>query len=142
MNNYRSVNASIRGVPGCMYNEATETIKIGKFEDFGIYTNDNTYAVTFNYNLNRPPTKYYQTIPVRYPSTNQHQTKKIREPPVDLTDGKQYIRFDRVKPAPLLPPYLKKPEDLGKIKGLAREMNKGTVIYGPTHKVVVANTVY
>mgnify|MGYP001104307027 CR=1 FL=1 len=141
-NNYKSANSEIVGREGMMYNEATEKIKVINYPHHGIFSNDNTYAITFNVELNRPPTKFKEHKPVRPPHSNEHRTKGLHEPPVGFTDNFQYLHYDRVKPPPLLPPYLKKPEDLARIQGLSNEPNKGEIIYGPTHRVNVSNIVY
>ena len=141
-NNYKSANSEIVGREGQMYNEATETNKQIKYQHYGIFTNTNTYAVTFNPMINRPETKYIENKPVRRPPEKQHMTKGLHEPPVSMTDGQYYIHHGHIKAPPLLPPYLKKPEKLGEVQGLAYEKNKGNVIYGPKHKVIVENNIY
>ena len=141
-NNYTSPSSEIVGREGQMYNEATETNPKIDFQHYGIFSNTNTYAVTFNPMINRPKTKYFEHQPVRPPSNNQHTTKGLHEPPVSMTDGQYYMHNGITKEPPLLPPYLKKPEDLGNIQGLAKESNKGSIIYGPSHKVIVENNIY
>ena len=141
-NNYNSPNAEIVGREGQMYNEATETNQHVKYVHYGIFANTNTYAVTFNPMINRPETKYFQHQPIKRPPENQHRTKGLHEPPVSMTDGQYYLHHGQVKAPPLLPPYLKKPEKLGEMQGLAHEKDKGNIIYGPTHKVIVENNIY
>ena len=141
-NDYKSPNAEIVGREGVMYNENTEKVRFIKGKHYGIFSNDNTYAVTFNPKVNLPPTIVRENKPVRPPPTNQHTTKGLHEPPVSLTDGKHYIHHGYVKKPPLLPPYLKKPEDLARIQGLADENNKGSIIYGPKHSVIIKKKIY
>ena len=136
-NDYRSVFSEIVGREGMMYNEATIKKKDIKFQHFGIFSNDNTYAVTFNPYINRPETKVFEHKPVRRPPTNQHITDHKHEPPVSMTDAKYYIHTGRAKTPPVLPKYLKKPEKYGNVQGRAHEKEKGNVIYGPEHKVYV-----
>lgn len=142
MNNYRSPETEIVGREGQMYNEATITDHNIEFNDFGIFANDNTYAVSFNPYYNRPKTKYIEQKPVRRPPWNQHRTKTYNEPPVSMTDGMFFMKNDSVKPPPLLPVHLKKPQDLARIQGLAKEHNKGNIIYGPTHTNTVSYNIY
>lgn len=142
MNNYKNPYSTTVGTEGAMFNEGTKTEQKIDFNHFGIFSNDNTYAVTFNPKINRPPTKYFTNKPVKPPPTNQHITKTYNEPPVSLTDGKAYLNNATSNPPPLLPPHLNKPEDLAAIQGLANEKNKGRVQYGPTHIVNQKNIVY
>ena len=141
-NNYKSPDTEIAGREGQMYNEATITDKTIEFNDFGIFANDNTYAVSFNPYFNRPKTKYIENKPVRRPPTKEHRTKTYNEPPVSMTDGMFYLNNAYAKPPPVLPVYLKKPEDLARIQGLANESNKGNIIYGPTHTNNVSYIIY
>ncbi len=141
-NNYKSSNVEILGREGMMYNEATEKIRNINYPHHSIFSNDNTYAITFNVEMNRPPTKYKEHKPVRQPSTNEYRTRGLHESPVNLTDNLQYLHYSKCKPTPLLPPYLKRPEDSARIQGLANESNKGSIIYGPTRRVNVSNIVY
>ena len=124
-----------------MFNEGTKTEHTVGFNHFGIFSNDNTYAVTFNPYYNRPPMKYMENKPVRPPKSNQHRTKPSIEPPVQMTDNWQYLRNDRAPKAPILPPYLKKPLK-EPIQGAMNEKDKGRVIYGPQHKVKIENIIY
>lgn len=133
MNKYRNPNSSIVATEGAMYNEGTKMEKKIDFNHYGIFSNDNTYAVTFNHKINRPPIKYFQNIPVKPPPSNQHITKPLHEPPVAITDGGYYLRKDKAKKAPELPPYLKKAEKLGEIQGKANEKNKGRIYYYKPH---------
>ncbi len=132
MNKYRSPNTKIVAGDGLMYNQATKIEKDIKYQHYGIYSNDNTYAVTFNPYINRPPTKFMQTESVRMPPSDQHITKPVCEPPVALSDSRMYLNNAQARPAPVLPPYLNKPEDLGRIQGLCDKRLKEYVIYGPT----------
>ena len=141
-NDYKSSNIEYIATDGMMYNEATLKRYTIPYEDHGIFRNDNTYAVTFNHDYNRPIYYYFKLKPVRLPPTNEHKTKLTTEPPAFMTDGLRYIHSSRVKPPPLLPPYLGRAEDHGLLQGRALEFNKGNVIYGPKHKVVVENNVY
>lgn len=129
MNKYKNPNSSTVGATGQMFNEATKTEQNINYNHFGIFANDNTYAITFNPYINRPPTKYIQHIPVKPPPTDEHITKTYNEPPTSLTDGRQYLNNSKSKPPPLLPPYLNKPEDLGVIQGNTDERNKSNIIY-------------
>lgn len=132
MNKYRNANTTIVGGEGMMYNQATEIVKKVDYPHYGIYSNDNTYAVTFNPQINRPPTQIIQSEVVKPPHTNQHITKPVCEPPVALSDSRMYLNNAQARPAPVLPPYLNKPEDLGRIQGLCDKRLKEYVIYGPT----------
>lgn len=125
-----------------MYNEATLLKHTIPYEHYGILSNDNTYAIHFNPNYNRHPYTYFEYKPVKFPQTYEHTTKTETEPPVALTDGKAYLHQGSVKPPPLLPPYLKKPEDLGLLQSRAWERNKGDIIYGHTQQVIITNNVY
>ena len=142
MNKYKNPNSTTIGVSGCMVNENMRTEKQINYNHYGIFANDNTYAVTFNPFINRPPTKHMTHYPIKPPPANQHITKTYNEPPVSLTDGKVYLNNATSNPPPLLPPHLNKPEDLAAIQGLANEKNKGRVQYGPTHIVNQKNIVY
>lgn len=131
------------GAEGTMFNENVKIEKeMEQFNHYGIFSNDNTYAVMFNPKINRPPMKYFDNKPVRPPPSKQHITKPLHEPPVAITDGGYYLRKDKAPKAPELPVYLKKPEKLGEVQGLAQEKEKGRVIYGPTKKVKITNIVY
>ena len=141
-NNYRSPDTEIVGREGQMFNEATLTDRTIEFEDFGIFANDNTYPVTFNPMYNRPKTKNLEYEDVRRPLLGERTTRPVNEPPVALTDGMFYLNNAQCKPPPVLPPYLQKPEDLAKIQGLAREYEKGNIIYGPTHEHTVTHIIY
>lgn len=141
-NKYKSPFSEIVGREGEMYNEATMTNPNLHFQHFGIFANDNTYAVTFNPLINRPFTKIMEHKPVRPPPTNQHITKPICEPPVSMTDSQFYLNNAKAITPPILPPYLKMPQDLARIQGLAKENNKGSIIYGPTHTVTTNNIIY
>lgn len=129
MNRYRDPNATTIGVEGTMFNQATRVEKQVDFNHFGIFSNDNTYAVTFNHNINRPPTKYTVDKPVKLPPSNQHITKPIVESATSITDGGYYLVNNKTKQPPLLPPYLKNPEKLGEIQGRAYEKDKSNLIY-------------
>lgn len=141
-NNYKSPETEIAGREGYMYNQATITERKIPFFDHGLFSNDNTYAVSFNPFINRPKTKFIEQEIIKLPFPKEHTTKPLHEPPVSLTDGKYYMHCPATKPAPLLPPYLKKPQDLSRIQGLMREKDKGNVIYGPTHYNTVIHTIY
>ena len=141
-NNYRSPNAEIVGREGMMYNEATMKVTPIPNHPYGIFSNTNTYAVTFNPHINKPPTLKMENKPVRRPNNREHITIGEHEPPVSLTDGQYYLHYGKTKAAPVLPPYLKKPEKLGNIQGLMNQKDNGNVIYGPTHQVTVVNNVY
>lgn len=141
-NNYRSPETEIVGAEGMMVNEGTITDHNIEFNDYGIFANDNTYPVTFNPYFNRPKTVIIEQKPVRRPPWNEHRTKTYNEPPVSMTDGMFYLHNAEAKPPPLLPVHLKKPEDLAKIQGLAKEYNKGNIIYGPTHTNTVSYNIY
>ena len=142
MNKYRNPNSTIVGTDGLMYNQATKIFKKIDYPHYGIFSNDNTYPATFNPYINKPPTLKVQQEIVRPPPTNQHITKPYCEPPVCLTDSRAYIHHATAKPAPLLPPYLNKPEDLGRIQGLCDKRMKEYVIYGPTQTIVQKNIQY
>ena len=142
MNKYGSPNSNAIGTTGQMYNENMKTEKYINNKHYGIFSNDNTYAITFNPYINKPPTKLMIDKPVKLPPSNQHITKTYNEPPSSLTDGKQYLHNAKSKKPPLLPPYLTKPEDLGEIQGRANEKDKGNVIYGPTNKVKFETFLY
>lgn len=142
MNKYRNPNSTTVGAEGAMFNEGTKTEKTIEFNHFGIFSNDNTYAVTFNPKINRPPTKYMENKPVKPPKSNQHKTKPLHEPPVSITDGGYYLKKDKAPKAPILPPYLKKPEKLGEIQGRADERNKGRIGYFKPINVKQANIHY
>ena len=129
MNNYKNPYSTTVGTEGAMFNENTKTEAKIDFNHYGIFSNDNTYAVKFNPNINRPPTKYFTDKPVKPPPTNQHITKGLHEPAVAITDGGYYIKKDKANSPPLLPVYLNKPEDLGQIHGLSNERNKGRIYY-------------
>lgn len=141
-NNYKSPQTEIAGREGYMYNQATITDRVIKYPHYDIFSNDNTYAVTFNPFLNRPDTKIWEHETVKLPRPLEHTTKPLHEPPVVITDGKYYMHLPKAEAPPLLPPYLKQPEDLGKIQGLTREKDKGNVIYGPTHYHIVKYTIW
>lgn len=141
-NDCRSPQAEIVGREGMMFNQATMKKKDVPYQHFGIFSNDNTYAVTFNPFINRPPTtKIQPSKPVRFPDTQEHTTKPVNEPPVSMTDGGFYRHVGKVKPAPLLPVFLKKPEK-PQIQGRAQEEDKGNIIYGPTQRIITQNNVY
>lgn len=108
-NRYRSPNSTITATTGQMWNEATRTERNVNFNHYGIFSNDNTYPVTFNPYVNRPPTRIIENKPINLPPAKQHITKPTIEPPVSLTDSLQYMKNDYAKPPPLLPPYLSKP---------------------------------
>ena len=135
MNNYKNPYSKTVGTEGAMFNEATKTEMQVDFNHYGIFSNDNTYAVTFNPKINRPPTKYFQDKPVKPPLSNQHITKPLHEPPVTITDGGYFIKKDKAEKPPLLPVYLKKPENLGEIQGRADEKNKGNIHYYKPQKL-------
>ena len=142
MNKYKNPNSTTVGVSGCMVNENMRTEKQINYNHYGIFANDNTYAITFNPYINRPPTKQMTHYPIKPPPTNQHITRTYNEPPVSLTDGKTYLNNAASNAPPILPPFLNKPEDLATIQGLADEKNKGTIQYGPTHTINQTNIVY
>ena len=121
MNKYVNPNATTIGGEGMAWNEGTQIDKQIEFNHYGIFSNDNTYAITFNPYINRPPTKYLQQQTTKPPHTNQRITKINVEPPSSLTDGNQYIVNDKVNNPPLLPPYLQKPENLGEIQGISQK---------------------
>ena len=139
---YKSPHSTITGGMGYMWNEATvRKIKI-PYEDYGIYSNDNTYAITFNEKLNRPPMWKTDEKIIRYPSTKQRETKTYFEPPVSMTDGRFFVKSDKCQKTPVLPVYLKKPEDLGRIQGLTKNGIQEYVIYGPTHTITETRILY
>ena len=142
MNNYKNPNSKSIGIEGAMYNENMKTEKDVVFNHYGIFSNDNTYAVTFNHKINLPPTKYFENKPVKQPPSNQHITKPLHEPPVCITDGGYFIRKDKASKPPELPPYLKKPEKLGEIQGKANEKNKGRIYYYKPQKLNLKNIHY
>ena len=142
MNKYKNPNSTAVGTAGQMVNENMKTEKQINYQHYGIFANDNTYAVTFNPQINRPPTKHMTHYPIKPPPTNQHITITYNEPPASLTDGKVYLNNAAANAPPIIPPYLNKPEDLATIQGLADEKNKGRVIYGPTHIIKQKNIVY
>lgn len=141
MNKYRNPDSSIIGAEGMGFNEGTRIEEDIEFEDYGVFTNDNTYSITFNPYYNRPKIKIHQQESVRPPKSNQHITKPSVEPPVQMTDNWQYIRNDKAPRAPILPPYLKKPAK-EQIQGAMNEKDKGNIIYGPQHKVNIENINY
>ena len=142
-NDYRSPHAEIVGREGMMFNEATMKNKDIEFQHFGVFSNTNTYSVTFNPFINRPPTQIIEhDEPVRFPDTREHITKPLHEPPVSITDGGFYRHIGQHdKPVPLLPKYLKKPEPPA-MQGRAREYNKQDIRYGPTQHVITQNNIY
>ena len=142
MNKYGKPNSTTVGAEGTMFNEGTKTEKTIEFNHFGIFSNDNTYAVTFNQRINRPPTKYMENKPVKPPKSNQHNTRPLHEPTVSITVGVYYFKKDKAPKAPILPPYLKKPEKLGEIQGRADERNKGRIGYFKPINVKQANIHY
>ena len=142
MNKYRPANTTIVGASGQMTGEGAKHDRTIDYNHFGIYANDNTYAVTFNPHYNRPPTKIIEQKPIKQPPSNQHITKPIVEPPTSMTDGKVYLNNATANKPPLLPPYLNKPEDLARIQGLANEKDKGNIKYGPAHKNTITYNIY
>lgn len=136
MNRYKDPNSSTVGTEGLMYNQATKTEKKIDYNHYGIFSNDNTYAVTFNPYINLPPTKYMTDKPVKPPPSRQRITKPTAEPAVALTDAGYLIKNDKSKKPPLLPPYLNKPEKLGEIQGRANEKDKSNIIYSKPQKVI------
>ncbi len=141
-NDYKSSNAEIIGREGMMFNEATLKKYEIPYRDFGILSNDNTYAVSFNPNVNRHEHTFFEFKPVRFPPTDEQTTRTLNEPPVGLTDGMAYIKQDYVKPPPLLPPYLNKPESPIKLQGSASEQDKAPIVYGPKRVIHTTNTVF
>lgn len=139
---YKNPNSNIVGTSGQMYNEATKIEKNINYEDFGIYTNDNTYAVTFNHSINRPATKQLPEVKIKPPTTSQQVTKTFNEPPVALTENKIYFNNSSVKKPPLLPPYLNKPEDEGLIQGRTNGFNNGNIVYNHKNTINYKNLVY
>lgn len=142
MNKYKSPNSTTFGTTGCMYNESTNTDKDIEYKHFGLYANDNTYAVTFHPHINRPPTTYMPHYPVRPPPTNEQMTLTQNEPSVSMTDGMHYLNNATSKPPPLLPPYMNRPDDLTTIQGSADEKNKANLIYFKPHNVNIKNIHY
>ncbi len=141
-NDYKSSNAQIIATEGMMYNEATlKKLRI-HYEDYGILSNDNTYAVKFNPNINRHDHIFFEDRPVRLPPIEEHHTRTSAEPPVAMTDSKSFIKHDYVKPPPLLPPYLNKPESPIQLQGKANEPDKGSVVYGPKRQIHTTKTVF
>ena len=129
MNKYKNPNSTAVGTAGQMVNENMKTEKQINYQHYGIFANDNTYAVTFNPQINRPPTKHMTHYPIKPPPTNQLITITYNEPPASLTDGKAYLNNATSNTPPIIPPYLNKPEDLATIQGLADEKNKGRIDY-------------
>lgn len=109
MNRYRSPYSDIVGTSGQMYNEATKTERVINYNHYGICVNDNTYAVTFNPYINRPPTTVTQQDVIKLPRHNEHITKTYNEPPAGFTENNVYIASASVESPPLLPPYLNEP---------------------------------
>ena len=142
MNRYRDPNSSTVGAEGTMYNQATRTEKTLNYNHYGIFANDNTYAVMFNPYINRPPTKYMTDKPVKPPPSKQQITKPTTEPATSITDGGYYLKNNRTKKPPLLPPYLTNPEDLGEIQGRAYEKDKSNIMYTKQQKVYQTHTNY
>lgn len=142
MNKYKSPISTTFGTTGCMYNESTITMKDIEYNHYGLYANDNTYAVTFNPHINRPPTTYIPHNPVRPPQTNEQMTITQNEPSVSMTDGMHYLNNATSKPPPYLPPYLNRPDDQPTIQGLADEKNKANLIYFKPHNVNIKNIHY
>lgn len=142
MNKYKNPNSTTIGTTGCMYNESTTTNEDVEYNHYGIYSNDNTYAVTFNPHINRPPTKNMPHYPVRPPPTDEHMTLTQNEPPVSMTDGMHYLNNATTLPPPLLPPYLNKPQDLAAIQGLANERDKANLIYTKPANISFKNIHY
>ena len=142
MNKYRPANTTIVGASGQMTGEGAKHDRTINYNHYGIFANDNTYAVTFSPYINRPPTKIIEQKPIKPPQTNQHITKPLHEPPTSMTDAKFYLNNASADKPPLLPPYLNKPEDLGRIQGLANEKDKGNVLYGPAHKNTITYNIY
>lgn len=142
MNRYKDPNSSTVGAEGTMFNQATRTEKQIDFNHFGIFSNDNTYAITFNPYINRPPTKYMVDKPVKPPHSKQRTTKPTVEPATSITDGGYYLKNDKTKEPPLLPPYLNKPEKLGEIQGRAYEKDKANLIYTNPQKILQTHTNY
>lgn len=141
-NDYKSSNAEIVSTEGMMFNEATLKKYTIPFDDFGILSNDNTYAVSFNPFLNKHEESYFEYKAVRFPQTDEQTTRTLNEPPVGLTDGMAYIKQDYVKPPPLLPPYLNKPESPIKLQGSASEQDKAPIVYGPKRIIHTTNIVF
>ena len=129
MNKYRSPNSTTVGTAGQMVNEGLKTEKQINYPHYGIYSNDNTYAVTFNPYMNRPPTKMFSHYPIKSPPTNQRITKTYNEPPVSITENNVYLSNAASKESPILPPYLNEPEDNSVIQGLSEEKNKDQIDY-------------
>ena len=142
MNKYKDPNSSIVGTDGTMYNQATRTEMQIDYNHYGIFANDNTYAITFNPYINKPPTKQMLDKPVKPPPSKQHITKPTVEPSTSFNDALIYIKNNKTKKAPLLPPYLKKPEDLGEIQGRAYEKDKSNIIYTKSQKIFQTHTNY
>ena len=142
MNRYKDPNSSTVGAEGTMFNQATRTEKQIEYNHYGIFANDNTYAITFNPYINRPPTKYMADKPVKPPPSNQHITKPTVEPATSITDGGFYLKNNKTKKPPLLPPYLNKPEELGEIQGRAYEKDKAQIIREPNRKVKFETILY
>ena len=142
MNRYRDPNSSTVGAEGTMYNQATRTEKTLNYNHYGIFANDNTYAVMFNPYINRPPTKYMTDKPVKPPPSKQQITKPTTEPATSITDGGYYLKNNKTKKPPLLPPYLTNPEDLGAIQGRANEKDKSNIMYTKQQKVYQTHTNY
>lgn len=142
MNNYKNPESTTVGTEGTMFNENMKREKEVDYNHYGIFSNDNTYAVMFNPRINRPPIKYFENKPVRPPPSKQHITKPLHEPPVAITDGGYYLRKDKAPKTPKLPPYLKKPEKLGEIQGLACEKDKANVIREKNYTLKTENIIY
>lgn len=141
-NDWKSPYSENIATEGLWYNHNTVKKKVIHFPHYGIYTNDNTYAVTFNPMMNRPETVVYEYYPQRPPHTGEHKTKPEHEPPVCISDSGKYIhQGGKVKDGPKLPPYLKR-YDKPEIQGRAMEYNKGSIKYGPTQHLVTQNIIY
>ena len=125
-----------------MYNQATQIVQKIDYPHYGIFSNDNTYPVTFNPYKNRPPTEIIQRDVARPPHTSERMTKPFCEPPVDLSDARMYLHHATSKPAPVLPPYLNKPQDLGQVQGVCDKRMQEYIQFFPPYPVVQKNIQY
>ena len=128
MNQYRHPDAVIVGTEGQMFNQGAQIEANIDFEDYGVFTNDNTYSITFNPYYNRPKIKVIQQETVKRPKMGQRITKPSIEPPCSITENGMILRNDFVKEAPVLPPYLNKPLK-EPIQGSSKEQDKGPINY-------------
>ena len=134
MNNYKNPNASIIGVDGLMFNQATILEQDIEYEDYGVFSNNNTYSVTFNPNINRPKIKVFQQEIIKRPKLNEPPIKTYTEPCVSITENGFYLTNSKCSDPPILPPYLQKPLN-EKIQGTTNETDKSPLGYYKQHKI-------